>query len=133
MNDHTIAMIKIFIASLSLVAYGDFSSMLRISSSAAGVSMSPVLWFQLFMFLVYVTMPIIVLLINNYVSYTLLAGVFLLRIMIEFMGIFPLPFGLHMLIAPLYILAAFLSLILAVENLSSKIRGEILRLRWSQF
>jgi len=133
MNDHTIAMIKIFIASLSLVAYGDFSSMLRISSSAAGVSMSPVLWFQLFMFLVYVTMPIIVLLINNYVSYTLLAGVFLLRIMIEFMGIFPLTFGLHMLIAPLYILAAFLSLILAVENLSSKIRGEILRLRWSQF
>ena len=133
MNSHKLVMIKIFIVSLSLLTYGDFSLMLKDDSSSIGITAGSAPWLQLCIFLAYIAMPIIVLLINNYVSYTLLAGVFLLRIMIEFMGIFPLPFGLHMLIAPLYILAAFLSLILAVENLSSKIRGEILRLRWSQF
>ena len=132
MNSHTIAIIKTFIVSLSLVAYGDFSSMLRINSSAAEIAMSPVLWLQLFMFLAYIAVPIIVLLINNYISYTLLMGVFLFRPIIELLGVFPWTFSFYIVI-PLYIFAALFSLILAVEDASSKICGEIFRLKWSQF
>ena len=133
MNNSIIALIKIFIASLSLLTYGDFSPMLKNGSSLIGITVDSTLWLQLFIFLAYIVMPIIVLFINNYVSYTLLAGVFFLRPIIELVGAFPWPLSFHILIAPFYILAAFLSLILAVENISSKISGEILKLKWSQF
>jgi len=133
MNSHTIILIKLFIVSLGLVTYGNFSPMMRINSSASEIMIGPTLWPHLFMFLAYVAVPIIVLLINNYISYTMLAGMFLLRTIIELIGMFPSPFSLHMLIASLYIIATLLSLILAAENLSSKIRGEIFRLKWSQF
>jgi len=133
MNNRVIVLIKIFIASLSLLTYGDFSPMLRDGSSLIGIPAGSALWLQLALFLAYIAMPIIALAINNYVSYTLLAGVFLLRPIIEFVGVLPWTISFHILIAPLYILAALFSLILAIENISSKISGEVLRLKWSQF
>jgi len=133
MNNHKLVMIKIFIVSISLLTYGDFSIMLKDDSSSIGITAGSAPWLQLCIFLAYIAMPIIVLLINNYVSYTLLAGVFLLRPIIELVGAFPWTLSFHMVLAPFYILAAFFSLILAVENISSKISGEIFKLKWSQF
>jgi len=133
MDSRKIAIIKIFLASTSLVAYGDFFPMLRTDSSATTVIAGPILWLQLFVSLAYFTVPILALIANNYVSYTLLTGLFLPKSIIEFAGLLPSMFGLHMLMASLYIFAAFFSLILAVESLSSKVRGEIFKLNWSQF
>ncbi|RLI11744.1 hypothetical protein DRO35_04525, partial [Candidatus Bathyarchaeota archaeon] len=82
--------------------------------------------------LAYIMVPIILLIIDNYIAYTLLSGVSLLRVAIELEEFLP-PTSLRIATIILYILATFLSLTLAVEDLSSRIRGEILRLKWSQF
>ena len=78
-------------------------------------------------------LPIIIMLIDNYASYAVLAGVFVLRTIIDSMNMFPSTFDYYFAFVPLYVAAAFLSLMLAVERLCSNLRGEILSLGWSQF
>ena len=132
MNNYRIVAIKIFIASLSLITYGELSPLMKTGSPACGVTVNSMLWMLLSILLAYIIAPIILLMINNYISYTLLSGIFILRVIIELGGFLP-PISLRVAIVPLYVMAMFLSLTLAVENLSSRIRGEILRLEWSQF
>jgi len=131
MKSRTVTLIKIFIISVGLLNYGYLSPMLTADTSETTASLGPIIWLQLPIFLAYVTAPIIVLLINNYISYSLLTAFFLIRVIIEFAA--SSPFIFHLIIVSSYILAAFLSLLLAAESLSSKVRGEILRLHWSQF
>ncbi|RJS91061.1 hypothetical protein CW705_04465 [Candidatus Bathyarchaeota archaeon] len=131
MDSRKIAIIKIFLATTSLIAYGDFFPMIKITSPAVEASIDPILWLRISIFLVYVTMPIIALFLNNYIFYTLLTGVFLCRPIIELLeASWSLPFTVTV---PLYIVAAILSLILAIEDASSKVCGEIFKLKWSQF
>ena len=132
MNDYKIIAIKIFIASLSLITYGELSPLMKADSPAYELIVKPMLWIPLSILLAYIMVPIILLIIDNYIAYTLLSGVSLLRVAIELEGFLP-PTSLRIATIILYILATFLSLTLAVEDLSSKIKGEILRLKWSQF
>jgi glycerol-3-phosphate acyltransferase PlsY len=133
MKNRIVTLIKIFMISVSLLNYGYLSPMLRADSPEIEASLGPLLWLRLPIFLAYVTVPIIALLVNNYISYTLLTAFFLLRIIIEIAASSPFIFSFHLIIVSSYIFAAFLSLFLAAESFSSKIRGEILKLHWSQF
>ena len=132
MNDYKIIATKIFIASLGLITYGELSSLVKADSPTYEFIAKPMLWIPLSILLAYTIVPIILLIIDNYIAYTLLSGASLLRVAFELEGFLP-PTSLRIVTIILYILATFLSLTLAVENLSSRIRGEILRLKWSQF
>ena len=132
MNDYKIIAIKIFIASLGLITYGELSPLVKADSPTYEFIVKPMLWIPLSILLAYIMVPIILLIIDNYMAYTLLSGASLLRVAIELEGFLP-PTSLRIATVILYILATFLSLTLAVEDLSSRIRGEILRLKWSQF
>ena len=132
MNDYKIIAAKIFIASLSLITYGELSPLMKADSPTYEFIVKPMLWTPLSILLAYIVVPIILLIIDNYIAYTLLSGVSLLRVAIELEGVLP-PTSLRTATIILYISAIFLSLTLAVEDLSSRIRGEILRLKWSQF
>ena len=132
MNEYKIIAIKIFIASLSLITYGELSPLVKADSPTYKFIAKPMLWIPLSILLAYIMVPIILLIIDNYIAYTLLSGAYLLRVAIELEEFLP-PTSLRIATIILYILATFLSLTLAVEDLSSRIRGEILRLKWSQF
>ena len=78
-------------------------------------------------------MPITAVLVDKYALYLAVAGVSLVRIVAEVSRAFTWNTNLHLMLAPLYALAAALSLILAVENVASRVSAEILSLEWSQF
>jgi len=55
------------------------------------------------------------------------------RIIVEVLRAFAWTTDLHLMLAPLYALAAILSLALATERVASEVSAEILSLQWSQF
>ncbi|MCD6537531.1 hypothetical protein J7L18_02830 [Candidatus Bathyarchaeota archaeon] len=130
MDNRKIAIIKIFLISLSLITCGEISCALKAESDFPVDPLGPNLWLHLSILLTYAILPVIFILIDNHLLYALLTGVFALRSIIEFVWRLT---SFQAFIALLYILAAFLSIILAAEKLSEKVRGEILSLKWSQF
>ena len=130
MDKSKIAIIKIFLISLSLITCGEISCALKAESDLPVDPLGPNLWLHLSILLTYAILPVIFILIDNHLLYVLLTGVFALRSIIEFVWRLT---SFQAFIALLYILAAFLSIILAAEKLSEKVRGEILSLKWSQF
>ena len=130
MDNRKIAIIKIFLISLSLITCGEISCALKAESGLPVDPPGSNLWLHLSILLTYAILPVIFILIDNYLLYILLTGAFALRGIIEFAWRIT---SFQMFIALLYIFAAFLSIILAAEKLSAKVRGEILSMKWSQF
>jgi len=55
------------------------------------------------------------------------------RVVAEASGFFTWTPDLHLMLAPFYALAAIFCLVLAAEDVASKVAGEILSSQWSQF
>jgi len=130
MDNRKIAIIKIFLISLSLITCGEISCALKAEAGFPTDPLGSNLWLHLSILLTYAILPVIFILIDNHLLYILLTGAFALRSIIEFAWRLT---SFQTFIALLYIFAAFLSIILAAEKLSAKVRGEILSLKWSQF
>ncbi len=90
-------------------------------------------WWHGILFLAYMVLPLASVLVDNYALYVAVAGVSLVRIIVEVLRAFAWTTDLHLMLAPLYALAAILSLALATERVASEVSAEILSLEWSQY
>jgi len=134
MKLNLILLAKLYVFLFGLIHLGNVVSLLGINENM--VSAPPYLsfwWWHLVLFLVYLVFPILTVCVDNYALYTMVTGASLVGILVRVFGVFTWITDLRFVLVPLYALAALLSLILAVENVASRVSGEILSLRWSQF
>lgn len=125
---------KFYVLLFGLIHLDNVISLLGINENIA--SAPPYLsfwWWHVVLFLVYLVFPILTVLIDSYALYTMVTGASLAGIVVRVFGVFTWITDLHFVLVPLYALAAFLSLVLAMENVASRVSGEILFLGWSQF
>jgi len=134
MKLNLILLAKLYVFLFGLIHLDNVVSLLGINENI--VSAPPYLsswWWHMILLLVYSVLPILTVCMGNYALYTMVAGVSLVGVLVRILGVFTWIMNLQFVVVPLYALTAVLSLILAVENVASKVSGEILSLRWSQF
>lgn len=134
MKLNLVLLAKLYIFLFSLTHLDNVVSLLGINENIA--SAPPYLsfwWWHVVLFLVYSAFPILTVLMDNYTLYTMVMGISLAGIVVRAFRVFTWITDSHFVFVPLYAMAAFLSLILAVENVASRVSGEILSLGWSQF
>ena len=134
MKLNLILLAKLYVFLFGLIHLDNVVSLLGINENI--VSAPPYLsfwWWHVILLLVYLVFPILTVWLGNYALYTMVAGVSLVGVLVRILGVFTWIMDLQFVVVPLYVLAAALSLILAVDNVSSKVSGEILSLGWSQF
>jgi len=134
MKLNLILLAKLYVLLFGLIHLDNVVSLLGINENI--VSAPPYLsswWWHMILLLVYSVLPILTVCMGNYALYTMVAGVSLVGVLVRILGVFTWIMNLQFVVVPLYALTAVLSLILAVENVASKVSGEILSLRWSQF
>ena len=125
---------KLYIFLFSLVHLDNIVSLLGINESM--VSAPPYLsfwWWHVVFFLVYVVFPILTVCVDSYALYTMAAGVSLVGVLVRVLGVITWMMELQFSLVPFYVLAAFLSLILAVGNAAQEVSSQILCSTWSQF
>jgi hypothetical protein len=125
---------KLYVFLFGLIHLDNVVSLLGINENM--VSAPPYLsfwWWHVALFLVYLVFPVLTVIIDNYALYTMIAGVSLVGILVRVFGVFVWIADLFFIFVPLYGLAAFLALMLAVDSVASKASVEILSLGWSQF
>jgi hypothetical protein len=86
------------------------------------------LWWYAVLSFAFVIVPVITVLIDNYALYVTVAGVSLVRILVESFTLFSWATNVYFMFVPLYAMATVLSLFLAMEKVASKISAEILSL-----
>lgn len=134
MKLNLILLAKLYVFLFGLIHLDNVVSLLGINENI--VSAPPYLsswWWHMILLLVYSVLPILTVCMGNYALYTMVAGVSLVGVLVRILGVFTWIMDLQSVVVPLYALTAVLSLILAVENVASRVSGEILSLRWSQF
>ena len=124
---------KSYLLCFGLINYTHVFSLLGILSTISPPPYPDSWWWHAILFLTYMILPITSVLVNKYALYVTVAGVSLARIVAEAFGVLTLTTNLNLMFAPLYALAAVLSLFLAAERVASDVSAEILSLEWSQF
>nr|MDO8134622.1 hypothetical protein [Candidatus Njordarchaeum guaymaensis] len=133
MKGRSIALAKLYIVLLGLINYSYFAPLLSIDSSVTGIQTGLTSSWHLVVFIAYLVLPVIAVLMDNYALYVTLAGVLVVRAVAEAFGLFTWTSNLYLMVAPFYALAAVFCLLLAAEDVASKVSGEILSSQWSQF
>jgi hypothetical protein len=134
MKLNLILLAKLYVFLFGLIHLDNVVSLLGINESI--VSAPPYLslyWWHVVLFLVYLVFPILTVLVDKYTLYTIVTGLSLVGVLVRALRVFTWVTDFYLMLVPLYALAAVLSLILAVENVASRVSGEILSLEWSQF
>ena len=125
---------KLYIFLFGLIHLDNVVSLLGINENIT--SAPPLLsfwWWHIVLLLFYLVFPLLTVLVDNYAVYTMLAGVSVIGILVRVLRVFTWITDLHFILIPVYVISAGLSLILAMENVASRVSGEILSLGWSQF
>lgn len=134
MKPNLVLLAKLYIFLFSLTHLDNVISLLGINENIAGAPPYLSFWgWHILLFLVYLVFPILSVLVDNYALYTMVTGVSLVGILVRAFKVFTWVTDFYLMLVPLYALAAALSLILAVENVASRVSAEVLSLGWSQF
>lgn len=134
MKPNLILFAKLYVFLFGLIHLDNVISLLGINENMVGAP--PYLsfwWWHVVLFLVYLVFPILTVCADNYALYTMVAGLSLVGVLVRVLRVFTWIMDQQFLLVPLYVLAAVLSLILAVGNVTSKVSGEILSSTCSQF
>jgi len=134
MKPTMMSLAKIYVASFGLAYYEHFAPLVGIGETLIGAPSYPSSWsWHAILLLTYIVLPIAAVFVDNYASYMITAAVATIGILAEVFGVFVWTTSSYLVILPLSALAVVISSILAVEDVASKVSGEILQLRWSQF
>jgi len=134
MKSTLMSLAKIYMASFGLAHYEHFALFVDVDKTLIGAfSYLSSWWWHVFLLLVYLGLPIAAVVVDNYVSYVIVAGVITVGILAELFGAFVLTTNFNLLVLAVSSLGAVISFILAIEDVASKVSGEILSLKWSQF
>jgi hypothetical protein len=123
---------RLYILCLGLTNYSHVFSLFGFLSENNASSYPNPLWWYAVLSFTFVIIPVITALIDNYALYVAVAGVSLVRILVESFTLFSWATHVYFMFVPLYAMATVLSLFLAMEKVASKISAEILSLEWSQ-
>ena len=124
---------KVYIVFFGLIHFSHIFSLFGILSSVSPSLYASFWLWNVILSLTCLVLPVIAVLIDNYVLYVSVAGASVVRILAEAFRLFIWTTDFYLMLAPFYALAAVFCLVLAAEDVASKASGEILSSQWSQF
>ncbi|MCZ2808241.1 MAG: hypothetical protein O2V44_02685 [Candidatus Bathyarchaeota archaeon] len=125
---------KAYLLLVSLINFNHVISVLGLTETLVSApSHLSLWWWHVILVLVYGMLPLGAVLVNNEKCCLIVTGVFIAGILTESFGVFTMIVDLRLVFLLLDTLAAALSLLLAVENMSIKLAAERLSLECSQF
>jgi len=124
---------KVYIVFFGLIHFSHIFSLFGILTLDNAPPYESFWWWNVILSLTCMVLPVIAVLIDNYLLYVSVAAVSVVRILAEAFRLFIWTTDLYLMLAPFYALAAVFCLVLAAEDVASKVAGEILSSKWSQF
>jgi hypothetical protein len=125
---------KLYVFLFGLIHLDNVISLLGINENIASAPPYLSFWgWHIVLLLAYLVFPVLTVLVGNYVLYGIVTGLSVVGILVRVLRVFTWVTDFYLILVPVYALAAVLSLVLAVENVASRVSGEILSLKWTQF
>ena len=134
MRLNLVVLSKVYLLSFGLFHLNHVISLLGVNETILGApSYIAAWWWHFILLLVYGAAPITAALTDNEKICLLVTGASVIWTFVGATGVFVMAMNIHYISVLLSPLASAFSLILAVENVASRISAEILSLEWSQF
>jgi hypothetical protein len=134
MKLNTTSLAKAYLLSFGLINFNHVLSLIGINESIASAPsyLTFSVWHGLF-FLVYGVLPIVSVFVNDEKAFLMVAGVALLGVLTEALGVFTWISVFHVAYTLLSFVAAAVATMLAANKVALKVAAEILNLERSQF